>query len=270
MEPATSLEQRTVEPIVLGNLALDGEAVRDADGNYLIQNQSEWMSYLACSGKRLPTLPEYFAFIRHLQKENHPASAGLLKDLQEDYLCTGTQFGYCHKKNTITHFGDEPSVISCTIPEGNGYLDNLVKDNDWRKVVQIAFGHQKVDEVVEVLHRFSGKRPYLWTSSASKRKLIPERTVLLGTYTDRFYLYCLNDPFDSNGRARLVREVGTEGAKNTSAYREPAKTSEEVLEEKIAEELAVFDGFMGTKNQPEYFGLKQQAILNLIKLHNGK
>ena len=69
-----NLEQRTIEPIVVGNLALDGEAVRGSDGEYLVQTQQEWINHLAGTGARLPTLPEYFAFIHHLQKENHPAS----------------------------------------------------------------------------------------------------------------------------------------------------------------------------------------------------
>ncbi|MEK6863379.1 MAG: hypothetical protein AABW53_01650 [Nanoarchaeota archaeon] len=294
MATKTSLEQRTVKPIVLGNLALDGEAVRDANGNYLIKSQSEWMSYLAGSGKRLPTLPEYFAFIHHLQKENHPASAGLLQDLVKGGLCTGTQFCY-YRKNAITHFGDETLVIPCTIPKGSGYLDELVGDNnDWRKVVQIAFGHNKADEVMEVLQRLCGERPYIWTSSAESRKESPEGAVWLGILTDSFLLYCGSSPIIILGRARRVRkktdsdqfsaqksdsssdflrrQEGCEAprAENGSAYRTPAKTQEEVLDEKLSEIMGTFRQLKSPAIAEIYDRLEQQVLQKLKELYSQK
>ena len=207
METETSLEQRTVEPIVLGNLALDGEAVRGEDGKYLLKTQQEWMSYLAYLGKRLPTLPEYFVFIHHLQKENHHASKGLLQDLLESWLYTGTIFGY-QSNNTITHLGDETRVIPCAIPEGEGYLDILVKDDDWQKVVQTAFEHPDVDEVVEVLQKFSGKRPYIWTPTASSRKATPKRAAWFG---------CSSYSLDLNGYSNLYYYGAARGVRKKSS-----------------------------------------------------
>ncbi len=70
-----------------------------------------------------------------------PASSGIRQDLVGSGLCTGTRFSYNYNNNTIIHFGNKPHVIPCAIPEGSGYLDNLVKDNAWQKVMQIAFEH---------------------------------------------------------------------------------------------------------------------------------
>ncbi len=267
-----NLEQRTIEPIVVGNLALDGEAVRGSDGEYLVQTQQEWINHLAGTGARLPTLPEYFAFIHHLQKENHPASEGLLQDLLESWLCTGTRFGYHQSNNTITHLGDETRVIPCAIPEGGGYLDILVKDDDWQKVVQTAFGHPDADEAVEVLQKFSGKCPYLWTPSAESRKATPERAAWFGCDSNLLYLNGYSY-LDDDYAVRGVRRVGRCEAprvENGSAYRTPAKTSEEVLEENIREELSRFNKYVSPLNQDSYKQDVLQALKNIEGLFHGK
>ncbi|MEK6863106.1 MAG: hypothetical protein AABW53_00195 [Nanoarchaeota archaeon] len=245
----------TVEPIVLDNgLLLDGEAVRNPNGSYRIDSQQGWERYLAPFGKRLPTVGEYIAAIKQLHEGNDSYLAGILQNLQESALCIGTKINY-DKSN---------------LPLGNGYLDDLVKDPACKRALEEEIFQYDALETIDIIQCASGKRPYIWTPSAKSRKKRPERAVWLYGGTDWFYLLCYNRPISLIGRARGVRVEGAAGAQNTSASKESAKTPEGVLEEKIAEELAVFDGFMGTKNQPEYFGLKQQAILNLIKLHHGK
>lgn len=176
---------------------LDREAVCGADGKYLTKSQQGWEQYFAGSGKRLPTLTEYITALKKIEQTNSSMLEGIKQDLRENSLCTGTKIDY----------------RTSNLPVGNGYLDVLVKDTAWRTALQDLLQHD-VKETIDLLQRTSRKRPYIWTLDASGRKSHPERAVWLGIDTGRFYLDCINDPFNSSGRARgCVRRARKRTAK---------------------------------------------------------
>ncbi|MEK6863122.1 MAG: hypothetical protein AABW53_00280 [Nanoarchaeota archaeon] len=193
MEALQTSETRTVEPIVLDRgLLLDGEAIRNPNGSYRIDSQQGWERYLALFGKRLPTVGEYVAAIKQLHEGNNPDLAGILQDLQESALCTGTKIDY-DKSN---------------LPLGNGYLNVLVKDPAWKRALEEEIFQYDALKTIDTIQSASGKRSYIWTPDASGRKLHPERAVWLYCITDRFGLSCDYDPIGYNGRARRVRGAG--------------------------------------------------------------
>ncbi len=191
------------KPLVKYTAYLDSEAVRKADGDYLIKSQHEFKKYFASTkdGRRLPSTRELYAMAERLQDSKNPAFPGLVSDMKKSWLGSGTKTGY--KKNTITHPDYDP--IKCTIPIGNHWLDEVIKDAEWRKVLQALFGPKDVERVPEVLQTISGKRPYIWTPDVSGRESTPERAVWLDIGTDRFYLSCYFNPIYGYGRARGVR-----------------------------------------------------------------
>ncbi len=170
-----------------GDLDLDDEAVRGADGEYLIKSQQDWKQYFAGSGKRLPTLVEYITIIKESEQTNRSQLESIMQDLRESSLCAGTI-----------------DYRTSNLPVGNGYLDVLVKDSAWQTALQDLLQHD-VKETTNILERTSrGKYPYIWTPDASGRKSHPERAVWLNIYTGRFLLNCDN-PISYGGRVRGVR-----------------------------------------------------------------
>jgi len=202
-----------IEPISINsNLVLDGEAVRGTYGNYLTNSQQGWEQYFAGSGKCLPMVREYIITLQQLHERRDLALPGLLQDLQESALCTGTKIDYSNSN----------------LPVGDGYLDELLKDSAWKNALQDEVFHYDASEAVDVLQEVSGKRLYIWTPSAEERKSHPERAVWLCINTDWFNLNCYNNPINDYGRSRGVHEVGAAGASKKSE--ESAKTEKsEVL-----------------------------------------
>lgn len=213
------------EPIVLENLIsynldgkpaatytayLDGEAVRGADGEYLIKSQREFEKYFA-SGKdgRLPTAMEWYAMIERLHDTKNPALEGIVRDMKESWLCTGTGIDYA--ANTIVHPGH--GTIACPIPAGDHWLDEIIGDKKWKKVFQALFGPKDVERLPEVFQAVSGKRTYIWTPSAESRKSYPERAVWVIIDSDRFDLICNLIPIIILGRSRRVRVESAAGAR---------------------------------------------------------
>ncbi|HLD78994.1 MAG TPA: hypothetical protein VJA18_00365 [Candidatus Nanoarchaeia archaeon] len=254
METLQRAGTRTVEPIVLDNFWLDGEAERGADGEYLAKSHLGWEEHFAGLGKRLPTVQEYIVTLKHLSERDDSFLPGILQDLRESALCTGPLLNYRNSN----------------IPLGDGYLDQLVKDSAWKNALQDEVLQYNVPEAADILLRVSGKRPYILTPSAQGREYHPEMAVWLYIDTDRFYLLCDNNPFNLIGLARGVREVGAAGArvgKSGSACRDPAMTEEQRLTARIEEELSRFDGFVGTYGQENYAKIKQEVAQNLKGLY---
>ncbi len=252
MEALQTSGSRIVEPIVLDNLFLDGEAVRGADGGYLIKSQQGWEEYFAGTGKRTPTVSEYVRFIDHTHKVNRPALEGLLRDLKESALCAGT-LNY-EKSN---------------LPVGSGYVDQLITD-PWKNALQDEVLQYDVNEAVEVLQRASGKRPYIWTPNAAGRRSRPERAVWLVIDTDRFILNCSANPIINIGRARRVREVGAEGARaenSGSPYRTPAMTEEERLDKQVREILLPYEQLKCVATVKLYNDITENAVRELKELY---
>ncbi|MBI4147524.1 hypothetical protein HY494_02630 [Candidatus Woesearchaeota archaeon] len=211
----------TTEPIVIPDLIsygmdgkpaakytayLDGKAVRKADGSYLINNQLSFEKYFASKkdGRRLPNASEWYAMIERLYDTKNPALEGIVCDLRESWLCTGTKINYTG--NIIIHPGSDH--INCAIPNGNHWLDEVIDDGEWKKVLRALFGPKDVERVPEVLEVVNGKRPYIWVPDATGRKSAPERAVWFDIATVRFGLDCLDDPVSGFGRARGVRREG--------------------------------------------------------------
>ena len=219
----TKTKERSVpktEPIVLTHLTsygmdgkpikynayLDSEAVRKADGSYLTDSQVGFEKYFASGkdGRRLPSLREWYAMTVLLRDTKVTAFDGLIRDMKDSWLCTGTKIDY--KNNTITHPGYDP--IKCAFPAGDHWLDEVIEDKKWRKVLQALFGPKDVEIVPETLQTISGKRPYIWTPDTSGRKSHPERAAWLDIGADWFDLKGNYDPIIINGRSRGVRVVG--------------------------------------------------------------
>ena len=74
--------------------------------------------------------------------------------------------------------------------------------------MQTAFEHPDVDEVVEVLQKFSGKRPYIWTPTASSRKATPKRAAWFG---------CSSYSLDLNGYSNLYYYGAARGVRKKSS-----------------------------------------------------
>ena len=216
-----------VKPIVLENLVLygmggkpahryeriefDGEAVRGSDGEYLIKSQNDWNEYFSRlgDGRRLPSLPEVYVIMERLHETKHPALAGIVRDLTESWLCTGTKNDYLD--STIIHPGY--GTIECPLPLGDHWLDEVVENKPLENALQALLMCKDAKKAVKVLREVSGERPYIWTPSAEGRKSRPERAVWLNASTDGLYLYCGNIPINSLGRARGVRVVSAAGAR---------------------------------------------------------
>ena len=208
----------TIKPIVLTDLIsygmdgkprakytayLDGEAVRKADGSYLAESQKGFEKYFASTkdGRGLPSLMEWYAIFERLHDTKNPALSGIIADLKESWLCTGTKIDY--KNNVLTQPGYR--FIECTIPEGSHWLDEVVKNRDWRNALQALFGPKEVEKVPDVLQAISGKRPYIWTPDTAGRKSHHERALWLLILAGGFGLCCNGFPVGGGGRARGVR-----------------------------------------------------------------
>lgn len=177
------------EPIpIYSDLVLDGEAVRNLDGNYRIDSLQGWEEHLAGTGKRLPTVGEYIITFKHLDEINYPALQGILQDLRESSLCAG-----------------KIDYIKSNIPAVSGYLDELMNDSACKNALEDEVFHDDAQEAVSFLYAVSGKRPYLWTPDAAGRKSHPKRAVWVYISTDRFGLYCNINPINNIGRARGMR-----------------------------------------------------------------
>ncbi len=186
----------SIAPISLGNgLFLDGEAERGADGEYLVKSANGWKNHYAGTDKRIPTVAECISALRQTDERNDCSLQGILQDLRENSLCAGS-FD-CSNSN---------------LPVGDGYLDRLVKDPAWRRALEDEVFEYDAPETIDMLQRVSGKRPYISTPSASRRKSHPERAVWLYIGTDGFDLNCYLNPFDDSGRARGVRGSEATGA----------------------------------------------------------
>ncbi len=178
------------EQLVLDAFVLDGEAERDPNGSYRLDSQPGWEAYFASTGKRLPTICEYITIIKQLDERQNPALHSLLQDLREYFLCTGTKIDY-GKSN---------------LPQGEGYLDDLIKDSAWRKPLEDEVLQYNPKEAAGIIQRASGKRPYIWTPDAARRISTPGRVVWLLINTDRFILNCGINPIYDSGRARGARD----------------------------------------------------------------
>lgn len=206
------MKQENVEPIVLEDIILygmngkpvgtykrielDGEAVRGVDGEYLIKSQDDWSKYFSDinDGRRLPTAANVYAIIERLHETGNPALAGIVKDLEQSWLCTGTKVYF--QKNTIIH--PEFGAIECPIPSRNRWADKAVKTKPWKDAIQALLMCENVDKAIRVLHEVSGKRPFIWMPSAEDRRYKLEVGVWLDAKTgrDRLYLYCDHSPLD--------------------------------------------------------------------------
>ncbi|MEK6899614.1 MAG: hypothetical protein AABX05_00675 [Nanoarchaeota archaeon] len=184
--------------IILDDLLLDGEAAKDSKGRYQIKNSEEWNKYYANFGKRLPDFPEYFRFIRRM---DYTTSVSLRRDLQENYLCTGTRLNY--DTHAITHFGAGKTIVMPhSFPEGEGYMDELIKYPSWRTIIREMFQYADVDEALEILNKSIGKRPYLLTNFSIKVGNFSGGAVWIDINSDRFKLSCT--PIIILGRARGI------------------------------------------------------------------
>lgn len=200
------------EQLVFDDLFLDGEAVRDANGKYLITSQQEWEKLFVGSGKRLPTLAEYITFFKQLDERNDSAALdGIMQDLQKNVLCTGTKIDY-RRSN---------------LPLESGYLHILIQDSAWQIALQDLLQHD-VEEAISVLEKVSGKRPYIFTSSAEGRRT-PDKAVWLNFYEVRFCLSCDYLPVSTIGRARGVRESTSVSELNVPISAAPKNEQFEIL-----------------------------------------
>ncbi|MEK6809233.1 MAG: hypothetical protein AABY40_01030 [Nanoarchaeota archaeon] len=181
------------KPILIGsNLALDGEAERDADGRYLRFSQQGWEQHFAGTGKRIPAVWEYVAAFKQLDERKDYALSGILQDLNENLSCAG-----------------KIDYRSSNIPVGNGYIDQLVADTSWRRALEDELFHYDAGETAKLLQKVSGKHPYIWTLNVSGRKSNPEKAVWLFISKSRFGLSCDNSHISIDGRARGVSVVST-------------------------------------------------------------
>lgn len=175
------------EPIVVGNLVLDGEVVRDPDGSYHIDSQQGWEKLFAYSGKSIPTVEEIVITFKYLNERKDRALRGILYDLKESALCSG-----------------KINYSKSNIPVGEGYIETLIKDSAWQKALEDEMFHCDAKEAVNVIEEISKKRLYLWAPSVKERISQPERAVWLLIDTCRFYLSCYDILTNNVGRARGV------------------------------------------------------------------
>ncbi|MEK6809365.1 MAG: hypothetical protein AABY40_01705 [Nanoarchaeota archaeon] len=179
------------EPILIGsNLVLDGEAVRNPDGNYRLDSLRGWEEHFAGTGKRIPTVGEYVAVFKQLYEQNNPALDGILQDLNESGLCAG-----------------KIDYRSSNLPIGSGFVDELIIDYCWQKALEDELFLCNAFDAVNVLWEASGKRPYILTPDAEERKSALEKAAWFCIYPSGFNLDCDNDHFSIIDRARGVYEV---------------------------------------------------------------
>ena len=235
-------------------MVLDGEAVRYWDRNYRIDTQQGWEQHFAGSEKRLPTVGEIILTIKQLYERKDPALQGILQDLEETGLCTGLRIDYKKSK----------------LPLKSDYVDILVNDSACCKALEDEVFQCNAKEAVNVLQRASGKRPCLLVSGAEGRRLLPKRAVRLYIHADEFVFYCLSNRIGNlNGRARGVRNVAAEvrAEETVSAYRDPAMTKEEELDQRIREILSSYDQLKSTKASKLQDEVTEKAVRELKGLY---
>lgn len=215
-----TITEQTVKPITLTNIilygldgkpartykrvVLDGEVVKEADGEYL-HTQDGWLAYCRkkADGKVIPPSPVLYAGIGRMHEEKNPALEGILKDLNESWLCTSTRPNY--ERGIITHgYGFKPWELKCRIPLGNHYFDELKDDKAWREALQALLMPKDIDQAIEILNDFSGVRSYVETPEEEDRKRIPKRAVWLYSLSGRL---SLDATCWSNGRLGRARRA---------------------------------------------------------------
>ncbi|HLC70754.1 MAG TPA: hypothetical protein VJI32_02040 [Candidatus Nanoarchaeia archaeon] len=168
-------------------VTLSSEAHKDAAGSYIIKTQDGWVAHYAGSKERLPSLTLLYAVIEKLHEEKNPATAQLLKELKDSWLCTSTRIDY--GRNIITHdYGRETTGFRGDIPKGSHWLKDITGNKEWNNTLQVLLMCKDVDKAQEVLGGFAGVPPYIWT--ADDRKSNPLRAAFVDVSTDRLSLDC--------------------------------------------------------------------------------
>ncbi len=169
-------------------VTLDGALIGDAADKPITKTQDDWISYYKMAGGELLSLPLFYAIIEKVHTEKHPAGAAIREDLQKHWIATSTRIDY--KKNIITHgFGfSSVETYSCPIPAKEHWLDKVKDKKAWRSALQALFMPKDVDQAIEVLHKFSGVRPYIWTETDRKEK--PIRAAFVGADPGGLDLIC--------------------------------------------------------------------------------
>ncbi len=174
-------------------------------------NQNEWLDFSKNQEFQLPSMLDYTATVQVLHQHRKGAQEKLVdkiksllqKDMQDSRMATSTRIHYTpfspdkimHGYGTSRGISFEANLVG---PDLEGFKD--ISDSELKSL----FGVSDADKITQAHKWFSGKNSYFFRTN-SRPKVLTEKAVWLDISTDRFYLYCGNNPILNNGRARGVR-----------------------------------------------------------------
>ena len=216
-----------IEPIVLTDIilyspdgkplirhdkvSLDGEAVRNDGGTYVMKTQKGWKEYYADrnDGRELPSLPLMYAIIERLYEQRNPLIGKIIAEIIDTSgLCTSTTIKYAAgttQRSRITH--EQGRIFygtQCIIPQGGYSLTDNKKEEEWETTLQGLLMPKNLDKAIEVLDSSFRCKSRMLVLNAELRKEYSKRAVWL-TYSDGLNLYCDLRPDFYFGRSRGVK-----------------------------------------------------------------
>jgi len=152
---------RQNEDIVLKNVAIDPDYVRDSDGKVIYFDLNEGRSFLAERGKSIPSLPllvNLYIALNGLATENEPA-ARVVAQLNSAWDRTGTCI---NPSGTISHsdsvLGDI-AIEGLKIPRKGLGISELFNDNE--RFFQALLGVRDIGRLSEIAEQ-NNCAPFYW------------------------------------------------------------------------------------------------------------
>jgi hypothetical protein len=158
------------EDIILRNVGVDPDYVRDADGRVIYFDVNEGQSYLAEQGKSMPSLPllvNLYIALSHLTTENEMA-AQFVNQLNNAWDRTSTSI---NPSGTITHADAILGDITCegfTVPQQGRDISLLFSNN--KRFFQTLLGVRDIDRLAEIA-AWNDLVPFYWYPRGERRAM---------------------------------------------------------------------------------------------------
>ncbi len=226
--------------------------------------QDEWAELLQNQEFQLPSTRIYHATCSMLYQHKDDTQSGLVKkirakfkkDFKDYWMTTSTRIQYNQSDpDKVLHdykIAGETS-LDMTFVGPDGY----VADNSFEDEMEALFDARDGAEMDAIYSWISGKKSYLWRLN-SRPAQPTECAVVLGisNYGDWFDFGADGYIGDLGPARGVVVSESAAGARK----RTPAKTQEQLLEEKLAEGLSRFDKYVGNINDTQYKKDKQELL----------
>ena len=163
-------DARHDEDIILRNVGVDPDYVRDANGRVMYFDVNEGQSYLAEQGKSVPSLPllvNLYITLSNLTTENETA-AQFVSQLNNAWDRTSTSI---NPSGTIIHSDAISGEITCeglTIPQQGSDISLLFSNN--KRFFQTLLGVRDIDRLAEIA-AWNDLVPFYWYPRGERRAM---------------------------------------------------------------------------------------------------